>query len=109
MRPIQELIDHLAALQPEQLDMMSPLEFKGKACIAGHAKVLLKSGSDFTCAEALGAFGMSSEHAHQVAFPEDQQDAWYAKPRHAVKLLEIYRDETVIDWDRALEDLHENA
>ncbi len=71
-------------------------------CIGGHAALALKK-ERMTPEQAVMSFGVgSSIDADMICYPDPKHPGWRAKPRHAIRLLEHYRDTGVVDWDFAM-------
>lgn len=74
-------------------------------CIGGHASAILHdegSGRNAPHHDFGLLCGVSSKVADAVCFPPTLSDARNATPAQAVRLLEILRDEGVVDWTRAM-------
>lgn len=67
-------------------------------CIGGHAALALGEEGMFP-EVAVMKFGVGSIiDADEICYPPPGYRAWDAKPRHAIRLLERYRDTGVVDW-----------
>ena len=98
---INKVIEILSTVAPEDFDMDSC-----SMCISGQIYKHLNPNSESyaapirTFAEFTGA---DVEIAHAATFPRGEENpAWKATPTQAIKMLEILRDEGVVDWETAM-------
>lgn len=71
-------------------------------CIGGHAALALHDIS-LEPDDAVRLFGVPLPDATAICYPHPRHPGCNAKPRHAIALLEHYRDTGIVDWDRAME------
>lgn len=98
---INKVIEILSTVAPEDFDMDMC-----STCISGQIYKHLNPNSDSYAApiRTFAEFvGVDAEIANDATFPIGEENpAWKATPTQAIKMLEILRDEGVVDWDRAM-------
>lgn len=105
---INDLIEHLRALPPEEFSMRAPC-----MCLIGQAARI--SGEDFRDVGTYDYLGLSSLDGTRVetslVMPhgwEDEPDGGLLYPIPVViRMLEIARDENTVDWGRARREVEE--
>lgn len=82
-------------------------------CIGGHAALALGK-CNLDPESAVARFGIPATDADAICYPpffdiDSDHPGWSAKPRHAIRLLERYRDTGEVDWDFAMSEPDEPA
>lgn len=83
-------------------------------CIGGHAALALapswREADVISVTAAVETFGVPRHLSVDLCYPDEDEDRaddpkspWNALPHHAIRALEIIRDEGVVDWKRAME------
>lgn len=100
---INRLITHLRGVPEHDFSMcFSHRYFNDGMCIGGHAAELFNLS--FSPADTLRfSLGLKHSETMRITYPDSPADpAWRATIPQAIRLLEILRDEGVVDWGRAL-------
>lgn len=109
MKNLTDLAEFLKVLPPEKFDMESSCG--SVCCIGGWVQKVNRAPIEEPLSRSVSKLGPSIRQASALCYADtpDGSDiyypAWGATPKQAARAVEILRDEGIVDWPRAMEEV----